>query len=97
MEVIESRKQKLQHSRGTETAAALQMEKTFHRETALEQDNSQWTGENRLLEPASIPLKIPFVSAVCLPRPLMMTKKLANCHAIVKFPPSKAWVVVGCQ
>ena len=49
-----SRKRKLQHSRGAETAAALQMEKTFHREAALAQDNSQWTGENRLLEPEEV-------------------------------------------
>ena len=44
------RKRKLQHARGADTAAALQVEKTFHREFYLEQDNSQWTGENRLLE-----------------------------------------------
>ena len=54
MEVKESWKRKLQHSRGAETAAALQMEKTFHREAALEQDNLQWTGESRLLEPDEI-------------------------------------------
>jgi hypothetical protein len=45
---------KLQRDGGTETAAALQMEKTLHREAALEQDNSQWTGENRMLEPEEI-------------------------------------------
>ncbi len=53
-EVKESRKRKLGNNRGAETAAALLIEKTFHREAALEQDNSQWTGENRLLEPEEI-------------------------------------------
>jgi hypothetical protein len=48
----ENMKRKLQHDRGVDTAAALQSKKTFHREAALEQDNdSQWTGENKLLEP----------------------------------------------
>ena len=54
MEVKENRKRKLGHNRGAETAVALLIEKTFHREAALEQDNSQWTGENRLLEPEEI-------------------------------------------
>ncbi len=49
VEVKESRKRKLQHDRGAETAANLLDEKTFHREAALSQDNSQWTGVNRLL------------------------------------------------
>jgi hypothetical protein len=49
VEVKESRKRKLQHDRGAETAANLLHEKTFHREAALSQDNSQWTGVNRLL------------------------------------------------
>ena len=35
-------------------AASLLVEKTFHREAALQQDNSQWTGENRLLSPEDI-------------------------------------------
>jgi hypothetical protein len=35
-------------------AEALLLEKSLHREAALEQDNSQWTGENRLLEPEEI-------------------------------------------
>jgi hypothetical protein len=54
VEVKENRKRKLQHNRGEETATALLLEKTFHREAALAQDNSQWTGENRLLEPDEI-------------------------------------------
>jgi hypothetical protein len=51
VDVKENRNRKLWHGRGAETAAALLIEKTFHREAALQQDNSQWTGENRLLEP----------------------------------------------
>jgi hypothetical protein len=51
VEAKEDRKRKLQHDGGAETAAALLIEKTIHREAALQQDNSQWTGENRLLEP----------------------------------------------
>jgi hypothetical protein len=54
VEVKENRKRKLQHNRGAETAAALLIEKTFHREAALQQDDSQWTGENRLLEPEEV-------------------------------------------
>jgi hypothetical protein len=43
-------KQKLQHSRGADRAAGLLIEKTYHGEAALqEQDNSQWTGENKLI------------------------------------------------
>jgi hypothetical protein len=53
-EVKENRKRKLQHNRGEETATALLLENTFHREAALAQDNSQWTGENRLLKPDEI-------------------------------------------
>jgi hypothetical protein len=49
VEVKESWKRKLQHDRGAETAANLLLEKTFYREAALSQDNSQWTGVNRLL------------------------------------------------
>jgi hypothetical protein len=54
VEAKENRKRKLQHDRGAETAAALLIEKTFHREAALQQDNSQWTGKNRLLEPEEV-------------------------------------------
>ncbi len=53
-EVNEKRKRKLQHTRGADRAASLLVEKTFHREAALQQDNSQWTGENRLLSPEDI-------------------------------------------
>jgi hypothetical protein len=53
-EVNENRKQKLQHNRGADTAASLLNLKTYHREAALEQYNSQWTGENRLLSPQEI-------------------------------------------
>jgi hypothetical protein len=35
-------------------AATLLLEKTFHRESALLQDNSQWTGENQLISPEDI-------------------------------------------
>jgi hypothetical protein len=35
--------------RDAETARNILHEKTFHREAALSQDNSQWTGVNRLL------------------------------------------------
>ena len=44
---------------------------------------------------AATPLKIPFASAVCFPRPLMISKKLSNRPAIIKFSPSKAWD--GCR
>jgi hypothetical protein len=54
VEAKENWKRKLQHDRGAETAAALLIEKTFHCEAALQQDNSQWTGENRLLEPEEV-------------------------------------------
>jgi hypothetical protein len=50
VEVKESWKRKVQHDRGAETAANLLVEKTFHREPALSQDNLQWTGVNRLLK-----------------------------------------------
>jgi hypothetical protein len=53
-EVHNIRKQKLEHTRGADTAASLLLEKTYHREAALQQDNSQWTGENRLLSPEDI-------------------------------------------
>lgn len=53
-EVHKKRKRKLQTTRGADTERALLIEKTFHREAALEQDNLQWTGENRLLSPEEI-------------------------------------------
>jgi hypothetical protein len=53
-EVHEKWKRKLQHPRGAVRAAGLLVEKTYHREAALQQDNSQWTGENRLLSPEDI-------------------------------------------
>jgi hypothetical protein len=53
-EVHKKRKRKLETNRGAETEAALLVEKTFHRDAALQQDNSQWTGENRLLSPEEI-------------------------------------------
>jgi hypothetical protein len=49
VEAKESQKRTLQHDRGAETAANLLHEKIFFREAALSQDNSQWTGVNRLL------------------------------------------------
>jgi hypothetical protein len=52
--VNEDRKQKLQHNRGAYTEAPLLNLKTYHREAALEQDNLQWIGENRLLSPQEI-------------------------------------------
>jgi hypothetical protein len=45
-EVHEKWKRKLQHPRGAVRAAGLLVEKTYHQEAALQQDNSQWTGEN---------------------------------------------------
>jgi hypothetical protein len=54
VEAKENRNRKLQHDRGADTAAALLIKKTFHREAALQQDNSQWTGQNRLLEPEEV-------------------------------------------
>jgi hypothetical protein len=36
---------------GCGTAAALLLQNNSHRQAALGQDNSQWTGENRLLSP----------------------------------------------
>jgi hypothetical protein len=53
-EVNQKRKRNLQSTRGADTAAALLVEKTYHREAALVQDNSQWTGENPLLSPEDI-------------------------------------------
>ena len=51
-EVQNNRKRKLGNARGTDTAAAARLgEKTFHRKAALEEDNSQWTGANKLLSP----------------------------------------------
>jgi hypothetical protein len=53
-EVNRKRKRNLQNSKGADTAAALLLQKNNHRQAALEQDNSQWTGENRLLSPEEI-------------------------------------------
>jgi hypothetical protein len=53
-EVNQKRKRKLKHTRGADRAAGLLLEKTYHREAALQQDNSQWTGENQLLSPEDI-------------------------------------------
>jgi hypothetical protein len=44
--VNKKRKRNLQNSKGADTAAALLLQKNSHRQAALEQDNSQWTGEN---------------------------------------------------
>jgi hypothetical protein len=38
----------------TDTAAALLLQKSNHRQAALQQDNLQWTGENWLLSPEEI-------------------------------------------
>jgi hypothetical protein len=53
-EVNQKRKRKLKNTRGADTAAGLLLENTYHREAALQQDNSQWTGENQLLSPEDI-------------------------------------------
>jgi hypothetical protein len=53
-QVNRKRKRNLQNSKGADTAAALLLQKNNHRQAALEQDNSQWTGENRLLSPEEI-------------------------------------------
>jgi hypothetical protein len=48
-------KRKLKHPRDAVRAAGgLLVEKTYHWEAALQQDNSQWTGENRLFSPEDI-------------------------------------------
>jgi hypothetical protein len=52
--VLWKRKRKLQNDTGGETARALLAAKSLHRETALEEDNSQWTGKNKLLSPEEI-------------------------------------------
>jgi hypothetical protein len=53
-EVHKNRKRKLDTTRGLDTQEALLLQKSYHRDTALEQDNTQWTGENRLLSPEEI-------------------------------------------
>jgi hypothetical protein len=53
-EVLGKWKRKLQNDAGGETARALLAAKSLHRETALEEDNSQWTGMNKLLSPEEI-------------------------------------------
>jgi hypothetical protein len=53
-EVLGKRKRKLQNDTGGETARALLAAKSLHCETALEEDNSQWTGMNKLLSPEEI-------------------------------------------
>jgi hypothetical protein len=53
-EAHKKRKRKLQTTKGADAERALLIEKTFHREAALEQDNLEWTGENRLLSPEEI-------------------------------------------
>jgi hypothetical protein len=54
-EVHLKRKRKLQNAdRAADTEAATLEQKTFHREAALLQDNSQWEGDNMLLSPADI-------------------------------------------
>jgi hypothetical protein len=53
-EVLGKRRRKLQNDAGGETARALLAAKSLHREKALEEDNSQWTGMNKLLSPEEI-------------------------------------------
>jgi hypothetical protein len=53
-EVQKKRKRNIKTTRGLDTEAALQIEKKLYREHALQEDNSQWTGENRLLSPEEI-------------------------------------------
>ena len=54
-EVIVKRKRKRETaSRREETAAALLAAKTADRERALAQDNSQWTGDNKLLSAGDV-------------------------------------------
>jgi hypothetical protein len=52
--VNKKRKRNLQNSKGADTAAALLLQKNSHGQAALEQDNSQWIGENRPLSPEEI-------------------------------------------
>jgi len=53
-EVLGKRKRPLQNNTAGETATALLAAKTAHREAALEEDNLQWTGLNKLLSPEEI-------------------------------------------
>jgi hypothetical protein len=53
-EVAVDRKRKHENTRREETAAALLSAKTEDLERALEQDNSQWTGDNALLTAADV-------------------------------------------
>jgi hypothetical protein len=47
-EAPEKGKRKLQSARGAETATALLAAKTVHHKSALKEDDSEWTGLNRL-------------------------------------------------
>jgi hypothetical protein len=53
-EVNKKQKPNLQNWKGADTAAALLLQMSDHRQAALEQDNSQWTGENGLQSPEEI-------------------------------------------
>jgi hypothetical protein len=53
-EAHNKQKRKLDSARGADTTAALKIRKISHREAALQQDNSQWTGENELLSAQEI-------------------------------------------
>jgi hypothetical protein len=53
-QVNKKRKRNLQNLKGVDTAAALLLQKNNQRQAALQQDNWQWTGENRLLSPEEI-------------------------------------------
>ena len=53
-EVNKKRKRNLQHSKGADTAAALILQKTYHCQAVLYQDNWQCTGDNQLLSPEEI-------------------------------------------
>jgi hypothetical protein len=44
--VHKKQKRNLHNLKGADTAAALLLQKNSHRQAVIEQDNSQWTGEN---------------------------------------------------
>jgi hypothetical protein len=48
-ELNKKQKRNLQHSKVADTAAGLLLQNTSHHQAALQQENSQWNGENWLL------------------------------------------------
>jgi hypothetical protein len=53
-EVNKKQKPNLQNWKSADTAAALLLQKSDHRQAAMEQDKLQWTGENGPLSPEEI-------------------------------------------